>query len=153
MRSQKKNASKKLKRSFWEWVLKGGIDNWWPPSFLPGGAFYTTPLIQIPLLSKHQQIEKSCFFVVFGTKKLSAQKGLVSLCESIGVLKLNGGGGGEKIKQTLFLHLRRHRLNIFQLEKYKTCPKIATRLITENVHCQVIERQELTWWSGRLHPC
>ena len=144
----KKIAPKKLKRSFWEWVLKGGIDNWWPPSFLPGGAFYTTPLIQIPLLSKHQQIEKSCFFVVW-TKKISTRKGLLSLCESIGVLKLNGGGGGEKIKQTLFLHLRRHRLNIFQLEKQnrdlsKDCNKVD--------HRQVVERQELTWWSGRLHP-
>ena len=78
---------------------------------------------------------------------------MISLCESIGVLKLNGGGGGEKIKQTLFLHLRRHRLNIFHLEKKtKLVQRLQLRLIIETVHCQVIERQEPTWSSGRLHP-
>ena len=96
-----------------------------------------------PPLQTPTNREELFFFGFLNQKDLSSEG--VSLCESIGVLKLNGGGGGEKIKQTLFLHLRRHRLNIFQLEKYQTRPKIATRLITENVHCQVIKRQELTW--------
>ena len=118
-----------------------------------------------PPLQTPTNREELFFFGFLNQKDLSSEG--VSLCESIGVLKLNGGGGGEKIKQTLFLHLRRHRLNIFQLKKQnmsKDCNKVDHRECslpgnrTPGVNlvkwpfASYLEDQEVNTWCALLSP-
>ena len=101
------------KRSFWEWALKG-IDNWWPLSF-PEEPRFLHHLIQISLLLPSQTPKKiwKKSLTSHLRKSLPWNNGLVYV--SIWVLKLKEAG--EKIKPSLFLHLRGHRRDMLVSEK------------------------------------
>ena len=109
----KKTLWKMPKRSFWEWALKG-IDNWWPLSF-PEEPRFLHHLIQISLLLPSQTPKKS--------EKSHWRHILENPYPGIMGWSLwasefwSWNEAGEKIKPSLFLHLRGHRRDMLVSEK------------------------------------
>ena len=116
------------KRSFWEWVLKG-IDNWWPLSFLEPRFLHKPSNPHLLYYRKHHKNQKLKKLKTktlksttiantiktknFWEKTLTPEQG-VGWCVSE---FWSWDELGEKIKQSLFLHLRGQGRDVLLSEK------------------------------------
>ena len=117
------------KRSFWEWVLKG-IDNWWPLSFLEPRFLHKPSNPHLLYYRKHhknQKLKKTKtknqnpqihYYHKHKKKQKLLRKDVHSRTRGWCVSEFwSWDELGEKIKQSLFLHLRGQGRDVLLSEK------------------------------------